>query len=252
MKKALCVVALFALVASATADIRVFVTPKSAGYGLVNPANMYIPTLSTVTPTGENTNGYDYYSGAGPFVLGTVPPVAAPSGTAVAPILDAGGEYYIWIQFQSIAKATTCGVNGLTISITGGALTDVAYYVANEKNNGGSKRWDGTVTAGAPEFKTNPQSLVAVTAAGVDKLNADTAGSPALLMKWQEGLTTAPRTSIALLGAVKVPVGQYQIQITNIGFKDNQTPIGAAGVFGTPEPASMLLLGLAGLLIRRR
>ena len=47
MKKALCLVAMLALVATASADVRVFATPASAGYGLDNAANAFQPTFST-------------------------------------------------------------------------------------------------------------------------------------------------------------------------------------------------------------
>jgi hypothetical protein len=239
------------------ADVRVFVTPRSAGYGLSagTAASMFRPTFSDTGPALDYTNGGPdgraTYSG---FRLGDAPPAAYSSGTPAAPTLSADGEYYVWVQFRDIPAASACRVQGLTVAITGGPLLDVAYYLMNDTDRaGGDKRWDGAVTPGAPELRNNPQSLVAVNAMGISKLNADV--NPNYnLMKWQAGAGTAARTSVALLGAVKVPAAAvYQIQIINIAFAGYAAPVGDASYFAwVPEPASLLLAALAAVLLRRR
>jgi hypothetical protein len=250
------VVAALAVLASAVgamANLRVFVTPAAAGYGLtpLTADNMYIPTFGGYDYTNGGPAGAPEYNG---FRLGSVPPADYPSGTAGQPTVSAANDFYIWAQFQDIPLATDLGVNGITITITGGSLLNVAYYLMdNHLSSPAFKRWDGSVTPGAPELKQNPQSLVAVTGGGIWKVNGDVEPN-VNMQKWQASLPTEAQTSITLLGAVKIPEGHvYQIQITNIGYQSTTTPLGAPAYFkALPEPASLLLVGLAALLLRRR
>lgn len=247
MKKALTLLAVLAVVSCASATVRVFVTTSSGPYGMENDANHMIPTVSTVYANGVSINGYDYqdyYGNPGPLRPGAFPPANAPSGDLANPVQILDGDFaYIWLQFQNEPKGAK--INGLQISITGGPVSTTYYLCNNLQNNIAAKRWDGTATPpGYPEWHNNPQTMVAITAAGL----TNTA-------------TTAPwnlydgTTRIALLGAVEAPWdgAVLHIDITNISYAAPPNPAVAGGVFSfVPEPTSLLLMGLAGLLIRRR
>jgi len=270
MKKVLCVLAVLAIAATASATVRVFVT-NDVGVGLNNPANAHQPSYSTVLADGSNSNAYDYSDyygvptgnafGTDPtkrYFPAAYPPVNAPSGTVGSPVQINPGQFaYIWLQFENEAKGAN--INGLLIKVaehvsgivpSGSAPGyDFAYYVMNNKNcataPATSKRWDGTVTQpSVPEFSTNPQTLVSVQAMGIT--NAAAAANYNLF----DGTTR-----IALLGAIVAPFDNmvYDITIENISYASG-TPGGVTGgVFQfTPEPTSLLLMALAGLLFRRR
>jgi hypothetical protein len=253
MKKAMCLFGMLAMVASASATVRVFVTGSDSGYGLENNANAFIPTVSTVTADFQNLNTYDYYTssgGAGPIRPGTYPPTDAPSGTLGSPVMIDSGFAYVWLQFQS--EPAGANINGLIVEIDHAGTTtpaaDItsAWYLCNNKNTLGTKRWDGEATPpGYPEWTNNPQSFVAITASGITNLLAAT---PSQL--WGGGAAR-----IALLGAIEVPFdgAEYEIRIPLINYASGTTPTLTSGFFTfTPEPTSLLLLGLAGLLVRRR
>jgi len=259
MKRVLCLVVMLAMVASAGATVRVFVTSSADGYGLQNIANAFTPTISTVYSNGLDVNGMDYedYSSPpnpGPIRPGTYPPDAAPSGTVGTPVTidaSAGAFAYVWLQYQS--EPNGAKINGLTVRIQANGTTTPAsgltynWYLCNNMNNQFfAKRWDGTATPPLyPEWTNNPQTGVAIIAYGLQNKVA------ALPWNLWEGGTGR----IALLGAVSGPAGdtKYDIVITNISYGTPPNPTTAGGVFQfTPEPASLLLMGLAGLLLRRR
>jgi hypothetical protein len=272
MKKTLGLVVLLALAASASATLRVFVTTSSAGYGLDIPANAFQPTFSTVNADGDNFNAYDYSDyygdphgsalGTDPtkrFHMAAFPPADAPSGTPANPVLINPGDWaYIWMQFQNEPKGAN--VNGLTIEIRvdGGGIVphnathEFAYYVMNNRNATGSypadvsvKRWDGTATPpGYPEWNNNPQTMVSPSASGI------TNGAASVPVNLYQG-----SSRIALLGAFQAPADNvtYDVAFTNYSYSFGVTPAVAGGVFRfVPEPAGLLLVSLAGLLIRRR
>jgi len=257
MKRALCLVAMLAMVASASATVRVFVTSSADGYGLENIANAFVPTISTVYSNGVNVNGYDYEdydTNPGPIRPGTYPPAGAPSGDVTNPVLvdaSAGAFAYVWLQYQS--EANLSSINGLTVRIQADGTTTPAsgltynWYLCNNKNNNiGAKRWDGTATPPLyPEWHNNPQTFVAIQAYGLQNKSADLAWN-----LWKGGTYR-----MALLGAIAGDASdtKYDIVITNISYASPPNPTTAGGVFQfTPEPASLLLMGLAGLLLRRR
>jgi len=249
MKKALTLLAILAVVGTASATVRVFVTTSSDGYGLENPANHMVPTISSVDADGNSINGYDYqdyYGVPGPLRPGPFPPVDAPSGDLANPVQILDGDWaYIWLQFQNEAKGAK--INGLQVTISGGPVSTTYYLCNNLDSLPGQtgKRWDGTATPpGYPEWHNNPQTMVAITAEGLTNSAADSARN-----------LYAGATRIGLLGAVEAPYdgATLTIDITNISYAAG-TPGGlAGGVFQfVPEPTSLLLMGLAGLLIRRR
>lgn len=256
MKRALCLVVMLAMVASASATVRVFVTSSADGYGLENNANAFTPTVSTVYSNGVNENTYDYYDaggGAGPLRPGTYPPSGSPSGDVGNPVLvdaSAGAFAYVWLQFQS--EPAGAKINGLTVRIQEDGTTTPAsgltynWYLCNNVNTTGNKRWDGTATPPTyPEWHNNPQTMVAITAYGIKNL------VPAMA----EQLWSGGTARIAMLGAIAGDASdtKYDIVITNISYASPPNPEVAGGVFQfTPEPASLLLMGLAGLLLRRR
>jgi len=260
MKKVLCVIALLMMVASASASVRVFVTSSADPYGLTIPANAFQPTFSTVYSNGVNENAYDYYYDH--FVAAAFPPIDAPSGDLLTPVdIQDGNWAYIWFQFQNEPKLRK--VNGLEVTISFyGTPYDpnepsthppvvTNYYLCNDKQGTGTKRWDGTATPpGYPEWHNNPQILVAVDADGIQ----NGADAPSLMYHYQEG--TNPRTGVALLGAVAAPFDGtiYEIAITEANYSEPPNPdLAPAAVFRfVPEPASLVLLALAGLVLRRR
>jgi hypothetical protein len=258
MKKVVTILALLAMVSTASATVRVFVTTSSDGYGLETPANHAIPTISTVYANDAYSNAYDYadyyLTVPGPIRPGPFPPGNSPSGTIANPVglvpdLPNPDFAYIWLQFQNEPKGSK--IVGLTVEIreAGSTVpaTDVAttYYVCNNLNTQlAVRRWNGTATpTGYPEWHNNPQTMVNVTAYGLQNL-----GTAALWNLWD------PTNRIALLGAIENNLTNkiYEINITNIQYAVEPNPSVAGGVFQMPEPASLLLLGLAGLLIRRR
>jgi hypothetical protein len=256
MKRTITILALLAMAATASATVRVFVTKSCDGYGLENNANAFTPTISTVYANGMNVNGEDYenYYGPGPLRPGTYPPAGSPSGTVADPVvIDPPGQFaYIWLQCQS--EPTGAKINGLQITIreagstTPSSQVTTTYYLCNNMNNViGAKRWDGTATPpGYPEWHNNPQTMAANTGPyGIQNKAAD--------LPWN--LWKGGTRRIALLGSVQAPFDgtTYEILITDISYATPPNPAVAGGAFRfMPEPTSLLLAGLAGLLTRRR
>jgi hypothetical protein len=240
------------------ADVRVFVTPASQGYGLTVPANAHRPTFSTVDADGNNSNAYDYYYSQHPelpggaaghyFSVAEYPPIDAPSGTPEAPlVIDQGDFAYIWFQFRNEPKSSR--QNGIVLCITGGGGGFIpTYYLQNDTGGDPAfKRWDGTATPpDYPEWHANPQTMVSITAYGLVNGSDD----PQRMHDHQAG--TNPRTGVTLLGAILLTQpGDYSIEITAIG----QPAIVAPPSYFTyvPEPAACwMVAGLIALALRRR
>lgn len=269
MKKTLCVLAILTLAVTASAGVRLFVTPASAGYGLNETANAFIPTFSTVDTDGNVTNAYDFYHsnlGSAPngqgFSVSNFPPVGAPSGTIATPVeidlLAHPNDFgNIWFQFQAESKGAN--LNGLKVLITdvgGPTVIQTTYYLQNDLlGDALLKRWDGTATApDYPEWNNldgrNLQTLVGVHAAGL----TNGPSVPWDMFLHQSGAGTNPFTGVALLGAVKGQPGHtYDISIFDINYSSGTPGPSIDGVFHfTPEPASLVLMALAGLMLRRR
>ena len=261
MKKVLCLAAILAFATAANAvDGRLFLTGWDEGYGLTIPDNACTPTFSEVDLDGNNYNAYDYYYGH--FVVDAFPPADHAGYGAGAPLgLDPmmGDGAYLWIQFDaSVAKNTK--INGLQVEVWDAGTGEIAagfapvtYYLQNDMNGFGVKRWDGPATApDYPEFSgNNPQVLVAVTAYGLKKTLPPTPD------QYFSGGTLG---NIAVLGSICLdemdPNGDYYIAITDINLTEGETTpadwMADTYFTVTPEPASLLLLGLAGLVLRRR
>jgi hypothetical protein len=261
MKKVLVILAALALVATASASVRVFVTPALGGtsYGLTIPANHNVATYTAVDSDGNVTaGGQDYYSGA--FVAAAWPPQAAPSGTFGSPVTIAPGDWaYIWFEFQ--AEPAGAKIVGLQITVSD-ATTNITtptselgftYYFQNDALGTGNTRANSEITQpGAPQYHKNPQSILSLTATGIQNV-------PSASGVWNMGKRYVAGESMYLLGAIDggavKALKTYKISITTIEYSSGTpgTPVdGYFAITPLPEPASLLLMGLAGLLLRRR
>jgi len=253
MKRTCILVAILTRAAVASASVRVFVTPASAGYGLTNPDLAFTPTLSTVTDSGEDFNAYDCIPPDPLYAVDTYPPLDVATGTATYPVLIPPGDFaYIWFRFQDVAENTH--VDQIKVAIreySNGALGDVTtcYYVLNSAaGDPPRKRWDGVATPpDYPFWHMNPQPLLAHDGL----LNG--ADDPQLLFKHQSGGN--PRTGVALLGAVlAAPDKTYVILPEELNFDVvPPDPLIWGGYFlFMPEPGALSLLALGVMGLRRR
>jgi hypothetical protein len=266
MKKAIVLLAVLGLVAAANADVRFYFTASTdAAYGLTNVGNALKPGLEGSVDTDDSNGDPAYGVTAYPtFNAANIPTVDYTKNEFV----------YVWVQFYSTGTAPTFPQtaastyvpnNGKLFSATLTATGDpakVAWYRVDNQVGDGTLRWQGAATApDFPEF-TDPTeiALTAVTSYGIQN---KTAANPYQLWSGNAG------GRVALLGAIKPSkAGDFTINVpaetgTGLPLLAYNAVIGGAAtsyavlpVFGSyhviPEPASMLLLGLAGLLIRRR
>jgi len=285
MKKVLIVCALLALATVASANVRIFLTlaGQSDNIGLDNFGSALIPTVSSVDPNNVMTNRFDYANADFTAGLHTINQTAqadlGPTGNGLYPsnsqagitTIAAGQTAYIWLQFNRDGAGTyaACGgdkLNGLKLQGSGSASFTAAWYMQNDGVIANNKRWDGTATPpNYPEWITHngqTETMVGVNAAGLVN-NATDAGWNLYVGKNGGSANPTTQGRIALLGAIKFdanqsgtfnivfPESEYNL---NYSFANNATDTFAlpTGIVVTPEPASLALLGLAGLLIRRR
>lgn len=277
MKKVLVVCALLALATAANADSRIFLTKGGASIpvGLDNFANALIPTVSSVDSNNTMTNRYDYATAAGDLGLHTIHQIAvtdfgAYPGTGAFPTNTAAGDTsfvvgdvaYIWFQFNRDASGNFLldagdKLNGLKLTGDGADFT-AAWYLQNDGVVYNTKRWDGNATPpGYPEWishRGTTQTLVGVNAAGLTNAGADQTWN-LFSGKNGGGIGASTQGRIALLGAIRFEgAGTFSFTLNEYNYANNATgPMWMpTGITVTPEPASMILLALAGLLIRRR
>jgi hypothetical protein len=259
MKHALCILAVFAPLTTAAADVRLFVTGSNQPYGLTDPTAAFMPTTCTVYPNGDFIPGFDYYY----HHLSAAPPIDAPDGTPENPILLAADEFaYVWFQFRDEPQGAI--VQHLTVDIrneaTGVYATGAfAWYKQDCRSGAGSERcrWDGVATPpDYPEWTNNPQTLTAVLMSHGIHNEAAQPSDNWNLYTWQAGTVKGGlRTGVSLLGAIDLAPGLYSIHIAGPSYFA-PVPDPAHSTVGyfrwIPEPASPLLLGLATLPLRRR
>ncbi len=225
---------------AAQADVQVFFTAASQGspWEGAGPANVFAPTAG---------NGTDYR------LDGYRPNYANfPSGFFGCPIMPANDFAYIWVKFNTdtqqgpVDNAKLDGLHLVLKNYDGTLATplDIAYYLA-VNDDPPNVRWDGPYTPpNFPDFKRNPQSLVAIAANGIVNRAVDV---PVNLY--------SGNLRVALLGAVKLAPGLYHYELGSLGLHFNtgpaSPPVELGSVEVTPEPAAGFLLLLA-LGLRRR
>ena len=239
MKKALIVLGVVACVASAHATTTIYLSSSADPYGLTNSAIAFDVTQ------GAQTDSYDYAVSS-----------YAPNNLPVPTIDPTAGEFaYMWIKFTAVPTGNA-QVQGLHMGWTG-SVADVSYYILDDvlAPDPHHLRWQGAATApNYPEFKNNPQILAAVTSDGIKNVAA---ANPANLYSGT-GPADAAQKRVALLGAIRFNAGNYTVDgfLSDLGIKfdpdfPNETVV-FQGANIIPEPASLLLIGLAGLALRRR
>jgi hypothetical protein len=233
MKRTILTVAMLTLTVLASADVRLFFTTSADPYGLDNGAWALTPTSGTHR---------DYSDGYYTVAPARFPPVQIPPPEPQ--VWCSNGDWaYLWLRFEGEPK--NAKINGLMVALSGLAPTNLAYYLCDDTDGVGLKRWDGVATPpDYPEFRQNPQTLVAVTDHGLVNNSFD---EPYNL--YQGTSHTVP------LGAFTFgdQVGQITGQITNINYASGATPtvVGGSAWINIPEPVSAGLLALL-LLLRRR
>lgn len=258
MKKALCIASMLALASVAFASTpagsaTIFITNSADPYGLVKAENAFVATQQQIEDGGTLYNVDLIDLGDGPAYS------LKNSGdmTAAMPTIDpTAGEFgYIWIKFDQTAK--NAKVQGLSLEWSN--ATDVCYYVLRDDfTDNWTRRWEGPVTEPTvPEYHQNPQVLAAVTSNGLKIAD----GQQLQAFYGNETGTLAKKSdTVFLLGAIAFEEGMYDAtgllpQAINFSGQLDTDPVFPVTVMGAhivPEPASLLLIGLAGLLIRRR
>jgi len=270
MKKTLCLATVLAFATIATAGVDLYIGVGDAGgtQGIAAPANTtntpfnFIGDGPAVAPVGD-------YLGVAPF------------NTSVMQLNPGTYDITVYGQFSGEDIATYGSINGIQLTAygTGGfTITNSLYYLHSKTSGKPAQqytRWDNTDPV---DFSTDPVAggiVAAVTNSGItrqavgypsyvyDIYDADT--EQFIIGMMQVEVTGVPGELYLGLGHLGL-VGRATTGADLTGFETtlNGEVLQAAGttpvdreVYGLvataiPEPASLLLIGLAGLLIRRR
>lgn len=243
MKKAICFMAICAFAATASASVDFFFTKSTDMYGLAGAD----PFKATAGNQTDFLDGYALNANGAPNVNGL---------TDIMINLDDPdpGFAYVWGRFTT-DEPNGAKINGIAIEVTNALAGEgnIAWYKGDNLMDfnlpAQFKRWDGDNNV----FYFNPAGLVAVTALGVQKIPGNNATTQANMYQYD----VAKGGGIFLLGAVKAQkVGDMMLEFgsipVNYAVPPNPSVSALNKVIVVPEPASMLLLGLAGLMIRRR
>ncbi|MCK4340852.1 MAG: hypothetical protein KAY37_03920 [Phycisphaerae bacterium] len=265
MKKALVIVALLAVVGMASAEYRVWFTAASAEMGLTNMDLIDNPSTAITSDdtVPDYSNNTDVYSGD--YVLAGAPCyMTGEYNLQDCDNPEVGDEwFYIWGQFYGedtgalLFSISWCLVDCATMQEATN-LDAVWYKVDNMASPMGVKRWDGASTEADnySTFRNTCQNLTAVTAYGIKNQGGHTGDWNLYTGGAQDG----DCGRVSLIGAVRITDGNPGPYTLDIPLDANGDPLFVIsnvptmpiiGAF-TPEPCSLLLLGLGGLLIRRR
>lgn len=237
MKRMVGFLVLVALVTGASASVDLFFTSSADPYGLRVPSLAFLHTAGNGT---DYRDGYELTKDAGGAYL--TPPLG-PLPDAVVDC-STGQWAYIWGRFNN--EPPDAWINGVAIGVDGAlpGVGNIAWYLCENSNdpNIGKRRWDGNEM-----FYSNPAGLIAITTYGIPNANAD--------VPWD---LYAASTRTFLLGAVKCAncPGQLTFMLGYTPIHYTVQPHPAVNVLNkvvcVPEPATVLLLALAGLVARRR
>jgi len=274
-RKLAAIVVVCVLVPAALCDVRIFFTKGGTGTGLTDPAMAFQPT-GGLGNDGQITDQETGATGPGPYTLTGTPPTYDPGD--IPCINPALGEFvYVWLQFYSVGTvpdfdehgnpvggaSTYLPNNGVLFSASmqsthpaDQVFTWYKYDNSSPDEQGGNYyRWDNS----ADQLTGSTVSFTAVQGVGI---------------KNQLGAVSnlGQQTRTALLGTIRptglgafglhsftavldnygLPAFAYKISTVNGGAGYPVMPVFGQYIVDIPEPAGLLLLGLAGLLIRRR
>jgi len=238
------------LASAAVASIDFFFTSSADPYGLATPSLAFKHSFND----GYDLNhGYELAKVGGAYA---VPPYGS-LGDITIDLNDPNAPFvYIWARFNNEPAPSQVGaLNGILIRIngayTGGGIENgkIAFYQLDNRGISppANKKWDGDPDI----FYNNPTGLIAITASGQRNVTADQ----------PYNLYIGGSHRVFLLGAARaIAPGQMTIEVTATNYSGTPTnpqpdppvPAYLNKVIVIPEPASLMLLALAGLVLRRR